>query len=286
MNLFLTALLLAAQCVSLDAFSRFAMSPLSCPHSSDCSRFNRQRAQQFLLSRCVRGTARRRTLIFASEQNALDLAKQSREGEVEADGSDSQHAVFLTSQERSAAPVIVRDASTLLLEMDKNKSGGSGGVPAIRSRFHEFETPESEDEREQWRQSWRHAKPQQTLYLQGHPRDRWIPMRIPLNLNELFNLLDEPSVARALKDPQQRNYWIYHTGRTLFFFLSNVLAALLQMKVEPDWRPWVYGKNYRRELAAALKRIAMSGEKKSSGEFKSATKIPSAERVSDALSVT
>uniref|UniRef100_A0A7S0HS78 Methyltransferase type 11 domain-containing protein n=1 Tax=Hanusia phi TaxID=3032 RepID=A0A7S0HS78_9CRYP len=264
----LLVLLLVAHCTSLDAFSSFALPPLPCAFSTACPVVGRRGGQQSepMLRRCHEATRQRSTARFASDPRWVDVGRDAEEE----DAAGRRHVAFDTP------PVIVRDASRLFGEVERGNSTGRRG---LRSRFQEFETPESEEESEQWRQSWRHAKPQETLYVEGHPRDRWVPMRIPLSLSQVFHLLDEPAVSRALKDPQQRNYWIYHTGRTLFFFLSNVLAALLQMKVEPDWRPWVYGKNYRRELAAALKRIAMSGEKKSSGEFASATKIPSAERV-------
>ena len=134
-------------------------------------------------------------------------------------------------------------------------------------------------EREEWFMSWKDAKPQETVALQGLKRDRWVPLDIPMSTSGIAEMLRNPYVQLVLSDPEQRNYWIYATGRTIFFFGSSVLSALMQINVEPDWRPWVYGTNYRTEVATALKRIAMSGEKKGSGEFEIKNKIPTIERV-------
>lgn len=134
-------------------------------------------------------------------------------------------------------------------------------------------------EREEWINSWAKAKPQETIASDGLRRDRWVPLDIPMSSEGIGEMLQNPYVQLVLSDPQQRNYWIYATGRTLFFFGSSVFSALLQINIEPDWRPWVFGTNYRREMSAALKRIAMSGEAKNSGDFNSATKIPSIVRV-------
>lgn len=134
-------------------------------------------------------------------------------------------------------------------------------------------------EREEWKASWMKAKPQETIAAQGLRRDRWVPLDIPMSGDGIQEMFKNPYVQLVLSDPEQRNYWIYATGRTLFFFGSSVLSALLQINIEPDYRPWVFGTNYRREVSAALKRIAMSGESKESGEFASKTKIPSIERV-------
>jgi len=135
-------------------------------------------------------------------------------------------------------------------------------------------------EREEWVASWEKAKPQETIAKQGLKRDRWVPLEIPMSTKGIEEMLRKPYVQLVLSDPEQRNYWLYATGRTIFFFGSNVLSALLQIKVAADpWQPLEYGAQYRRELSAALKRIAMSGEKRESGEFASQTKIPSIERV-------
>jgi ubiquinone/menaquinone biosynthesis C-methylase UbiE len=135
------------------------------------------------------------------------------------------------------------------------------------------------EERADWERSWMRAKPQETIAQQGLRRDRWVPLDIPMSSDGIQEMLKNPYVQLVLSDPEQRNYWLYATGRTIFFFGSSVLSALLQINIEPDWRPWVFGTNYRREVSAALKRIAMSGESKESGEFASKTKIPSIERV-------
>ena len=135
-------------------------------------------------------------------------------------------------------------------------------------------------ERQEWVSSWENSKPQETIAKQGLKRDRWVPLVIPASKQGIDEMLQNPYVQLVLSDPQQRNYWLYATGRTLFFFGSNVLSAMLQIRVDADpWRPMDYGTAYRRELSSALKRIAMSGEKKESGEFASKTKIPSIERV-------
>ena len=134
-------------------------------------------------------------------------------------------------------------------------------------------------ERQKWISSWEKAKPQETIAKDGLRRDRWVPLDIPMSSEGIGEMLKNPYVQLVLSDPEQRNYWIYATGRTIFFFGSSVLSALLQINIEPDWRPWVFGTNYRREISAALKRIAMSGETKNSGDFNSATKIPGIVRV-------
>jgi hypothetical protein len=130
-------------------------------------------------------------------------------------------------------------------------------------------------ERAEWVASWEQAKPQETIARLGLKRDRWVPLEIPISVQGIGKMLQNPYVQLVLSDPQQRNYWIYATGRTIFFFGSSVLNAVLQIKVEAEWwRPWVFGTNYRRELSAALKRIAMSGESKDSGEFASGQHLP------------
>jgi len=115
--------------------------------------------------------------------------------------------------------------------------------------------------RSEWEATWRHSKPQRTIYLEGLPRDKWVPVVIPRSFNDLQMALRLPDVQMVLSDPVQRNAWIYALGRTAFFFTSSVLVALLQIQAEPDWRPWVAGANWRREVESAFKRIATSGER-------------------------
>jgi hypothetical protein len=124
----------------------------------------------------------------------------------------------------------------------------------------------------QWVDSWKNASPQRSIYQQKLPRDRWNIVELPADFAALQEALRRPEVQRILSDAQQRNYWLYATGRTLFFFASSVTNALLQIRVQPDWRPWVAGRGLRTEVAAALKRVAMSGER--AGVADSATRIP------------
>ena len=124
----------------------------------------------------------------------------------------------------------------------------------------------------QWVSAWRNATPQRSIYEQNLPRDRWRCVDIPEDFAGIQRALQQPEVQRILADAQQRNYWLYVTGRTIFFFASSVTNALLQIRVQPDWRPWVAGRSLRTEVAAALKRVAMSGER--AGVADTATRIP------------
>ena len=129
-----------------------------------------------------------------------------------------------------------------------------------------------------WVETWKDSKPQRSIYEQNLPRDRWRWIEIPTTLAELQDALKRPDVQQILGDAQQRNYWLYATGRTFFFFASSLANALLQIRLQPDWRPWVAGRTLRTEVAAALKRVAMSGER--AGVADTATRIPNtAERV-------
>ena len=123
-----------------------------------------------------------------------------------------------------------------------------------------------------WVDSWKNSTPQHTIHAHNLPRDRWVSVEIPADYNQMVQALSSSGVQRILADPQQRNYWIYATGRTLFFFLSSLTSALMQIHVQSDLRPWVSGRSLRTELAAALKRVAMSGERADVRE--SATRIP------------
>jgi len=124
---------------------------------------------------------------------------------------------------------------------------------------------------------WRNSIPQQTIFKEGLPRDRWVPMPVPKNLRELQDVLKSEPVQDVLSDPQKRNYWIYQTGRSLFFFLSSFTNQVMQIRLEPKLNPVESGLQLRMELAAALKRIAMSGSRPDVVD--SATRIPSMERV-------
>lgn len=94
----------------------------------------------------------------------------------------------------------------------------------------------------------------------------------------LYSVLTFSTLTTNLaSDPQKRNFWIYSTGRTLFFFLSSVTNQILQINIEPGLNPLESGKQFRKELAAALKRVAISGSRKDVVD--TATRIPSMERV-------
>jgi len=144
----------------------------------------------------------------------------------------------------------------------------------VDGRVYDSRIQQSYDE---WVEQWRYNIPQRTIFEQKLPRDRWVPLRIPTTFSGIAEQFNRPEVQKHLQDPQQRNYWIYSSGRTVFFFLSSVLTALLQIRFEYDARPWVTGQNFRKEVSAALKRIAMSGEVK--GESNTVTSIPRIERV-------
>jgi len=126
-------------------------------------------------------------------------------------------------------------------------------------------------------EEWNASTPQRYIYENKLPRDRWVPLPVPASFGELGQLLQSDAVRDVLQDSQRRNYWIYASGRTLFFFLSSFANALLQIRVAPTPNPIEYGKAYRKEVAAALKRVAMSGSRRNVVD--SSTRIPSAERV-------
>ena len=103
-------------------------------------------------------------------------------------------------------------------------------------------------ERQEWMASWMKAKPQESIARLKLKRDRWVPLDIPMSAKGISEMLENPYVQLVLSDPEQRNYWIYATGRTIFFFSSSVLSALLQINVAPTWNAFDYGANYRREV--------------------------------------
>ena len=103
-------------------------------------------------------------------------------------------------------------------------------------------------ERQEWMASWMKSKPQESIARLKLKRDRWVPLDIPMSAKGISEMLENPYVQLVLSDPEQRNYWIYATGRTIFFFSSSVLSALLQINVAPTWNAFDYGANYRREV--------------------------------------
>lgn len=125
--------------------------------------------------------------------------------------------------------------------------------------------------------AWKDATPQRTIFKKKLPRDIWVPLKVPKDWGELSELVKSQSFRNVVEDPQKRNYWIYATGRTLFFFLSSLTNQILQIQIAPDLDPIAWGKKFRVELASAMKRVAMSGSRP--GIVDSSTRIPSADRV-------
>lgn len=126
-------------------------------------------------------------------------------------------------------------------------------------------------------ETWSGSTPQRTIFKRKLPRDRWVPLPVPKDLGELIKLLRSETFAEVWSDPQKRNYWIYATGRTLYFFLSSFTNNLLQIQIAPDPDPVRWGKKFRVEVASALKRVAMSGSRPDVVDTQ--TRIPSADRV-------
>lgn len=113
----------------------------------------------------------------------------------------------------------------------------------VDGRVYDSRIQQSYDE---WVEQWRYNIPQRTIFEQKLPRDRWVPLRIPTTFSGIAEQFNRPEVQKHLQvitrslcfflcafrsshvrcqDPQQRNYWIYSSGRTVFFFLSSVLTG-------------------------------------------------------------
>ena len=123
-----------------------------------------------------------------------------------------------------------------------------------------------------WRDLWKDATPQHAINAPNLPRDHWRCIDIPADSKTLAESKSSPAVQRILADAQQWNYWLYATGRSIYFAQSSFTSNLLQIRPVPNWRPWVAGRHLRTELAAALKRVAISSESKDIQD--TATRIP------------